>query len=125
MYPDGYAPSRLAPIDDFLAKLVAVKVVIDGGTSQERTHILDPSEMVRTDIHAEEVNPGAWGSPYPMASLLPSMPAVSVGEHTFEPILVLSAQHCDGLGSDADLQCFPAGETSFGVRPISITTPER
>lgn len=51
------------------------------------------------------------------------MPAVSVGEHTFEPILVLSAQHCDGFGTDPELQCLPAGEVSFFERPLNITPP--
>jgi hypothetical protein len=125
VYPPGYVPSDPAPIDDFLAKLVAVKVVIDGGTGQERTFLFDPSDIVRTDITAEDVNPGAWGSPFPMASLLPTMPPGVVGDHTFEPILVLSAQHCDGFGTDPELQCLPAGEISFGVRPLSITPPER
>jgi hypothetical protein len=124
VYPPGYVPSLPAPIDDFLAKLVAVMVVIDRGTSQERTHLFDPSDIVRTDINAQDVDPGQWESPFPMASLLPSMPPGVVGDHTFEPILVLSAEHCDGFGPDPELQCLPAGEVSFGVRPLSITPPE-
>jgi len=124
VYPPGYVPTLPAPSDDFLAKLIAVKVVIDRGTGQERTHFFDPSDIVRTDINAEDVNPGQWGSPFPMASLLPSMPPEIVGDHTFEPILVLSAEHCDGFGTDPELQCLPAGEVSFGVRPLSITPPE-
>jgi hypothetical protein len=58
-----------------------------------------------------------------MATILPRMGPVSVGQHTFEPILVLSAQHCDGFGTDPDLQCLPAGELSFGVRPLTISPP--
>jgi hypothetical protein len=123
VYPPGYVPSLPAPIDDFVAKLVAVEVVIDGGTRLEQTHVFDPSDIVRTDITAEDVNPGAWGSPFPMASMLPIMPPGVVGAHTFEPILVLSAEHCDGFGPDPELQCLPAGEVSFGLRPLSITPP--
>lgn len=124
VYPPGYVPTLPAPSDDFLAKLVAVKVVIDRATGQERTYLFDPGDIVRTDINAEDVNPGQWGAPFPMASLLPSMPPATVGDHTFEPILVLSAEHCDGFGTDPELQCLPAGEVSFGVRPLSITPPE-
>jgi hypothetical protein len=124
VYPPGYVPSLPAPIDDFLAKLVAVEVVIDGGTRLEQTHVFDPGDIVRTDITAEDVNPGAWGSPFPMASMLPIMPPGVVGNHTFEPILVLSAEHCDGFGPDPELQCLPAGEISFGLRPLNITPPE-
>jgi hypothetical protein len=124
VYPQGYVPSLPAPSDDFLAKLVEVKVVVDGGTSLERTYLFDPSDIVRTDINAEDVNPGAWGRAYPMASILPIMPPEVVGDHTFEPFLVLSAEHCDGFGTDPELQCLPAGEVSFGLRPLSITPPE-
>ena len=112
-------------MDDFVAKLVAVKVVIDGGTRHQRTHVFTPARVVRTDIPAEQVEPGQWGAPYPMASILPRMPPLRIGQHTFEPVVVLSAEHCDGFGSDEALQCLPAGETSFGVRPLAITRPER
>lgn len=124
VYPPGYVPSLPAPIDDFLAKLVAVKIVVDRGTPQEKTRLFESSGIVRTDINVEDVEPGAWGSPFPMASLLPTMRPSAVGDHTFEPILVLSAEHCDGFGTDPELQCLPAGEVSFGVRSLSITPPE-
>ena len=125
VYPVGYVPLHPAPMDDFMAKLESVKVVLDGGTKAERVLVFDPSDIVRTDINAEQVHPGAWGFPYPMASILPVMPPVGVGEHTFQPIIVLSAPHCDGLGTDPELQCLPAGELSYGRRPLTISTPER
>jgi hypothetical protein len=124
VYPVGYVPLRPAPMDDFVAKLESVKVVLDGGTPAERVLVFDPSEIVRTDINAEQVNPGAWGFPFPMASILPLMPPVGVGDHTFEPIIVLTAPHCDGFGADPELQCLPAGEVSFFPRPLTILTPE-
>jgi hypothetical protein len=121
IYPPGYIPWRPAPMADFLAKLKRIKVVVDGGTEDERTYFFKPRRVVRTDINAEQVNPGLWGAPYPMASMLPRMPGMRVGQYTFEPILVLRAEHCDGFGPDPELQCLPAGEVSFGVRPLDIT----
>ncbi len=124
IYPAGYVPSRPEPIDDFLAKLVVIKVVIDGGTPQERTHFFAPGKVTRTDIHAEQLDPGAWGASFPMASLLPRLPPLSVGDHTQQLFLVLSAQHCDGFSDVVEENCLPAGEFDFGPpRPLIVTTP--
>lgn len=96
VYPGGYVPARVAPLDDFVSKLT-VKFVIDGGTHQERTYIFNASGIVRTDIHLEQVEPGVWGAPYPMASILAPLRPLSVGQHFVEAFIVLSAEHCDGL----------------------------
>jgi hypothetical protein len=124
LYPEGYVPSEPEPIDDFLSKLEWIKVVVDGGTRNEKIFLFDPDDVVRTDITADQIFPGLFPPPFPAASMLPVMPPLSVGEHTHEPILVLSKAHCDGFGTDPFLQCLPEGETSFGVRPLSITKPE-
>lgn len=124
IYPEGYVPAESAPMDDFLSKLEAYKVVVDGGTRVEKVFVFDPAEIVRFDVTADQLFPPFFPEPYPTASLLPVMPPTSVGEHTYEPILVMSAEHCDGFGTDPFLQCLPEGEVSFGLRPLSITTPE-
>jgi hypothetical protein len=125
VYPVGYAPMLAEPIDDFVAKLTAVRVVIDGGTPQERSYTFDASGIVRTDIDAEELDPGAWGGvPYPMASIMLRLHPLSVGEHFVEAYIVLSAQHCDGFATDPDFSCVPAGETQFIGHPVEFTLPE-
>jgi hypothetical protein len=91
--------------------------------TRAQIHVISPSRTVRTDIDAEQLHPGVFGAPLPMASILSRLQPVRIGQHTFEPIIELSAQHCDGLGTDAELQCMPAGDVSFGVRPLTITTP--
>jgi hypothetical protein len=124
VYPDGYVPEEPAPLDDFLAKLDAINIVIDGGTAQEKVHTHEGASAVHTGLLAEQLDPGFWnGEPYPLAALMPVVPPVSVGEHTYEMILVLRAEHCDGLGPDPELQCLPAGELSIGVRPLTISPP--
>lgn len=125
VYPPGYIPSRRVPLDDFLAKLVAMKIVVDGGTARERTYVFDPARIVRMDIDAEEVEPGAWGAPYPMATLLPRLRPLSVGDHFVETILVLSDEHCDGFSTNPDFSCLPAGEVLFFAHPVTVTRPER
>lgn len=124
VYPAGYVPAQAAPVDDFVSKLTAVEVVIDGGTRRERKFVFDGSAIVRTDIHAEQVEPGAWGAPYPMASILALLPPLSVGEHFLEAFVVLSAEHCDGFTTDPDFSCIPAGATQFLGHPVVFTRPE-
>lgn len=124
VYPVGYAPAHPTPMQDFLAK-VTVVVVVDGGTHQEKTHVLSSSQAVRTDITTFQAFPGGVAFPTndPMASILPRMRPLSIGTHTTEQILLLSAQHCDGLGTDVDVNCLPAGETLFGGRRTFTVTP--
>jgi hypothetical protein len=120
VYPDGYVPVSPNPIDDFAAKLVAVKVVVDG-----KAEVFSPSEALRTDINIEQLEPGLFGDPLPMASMLPRLRPLSVGEHTFQPFIVLSAEHCDGIAAVEEENCLPAGEIPFGPqRPMVVTTPE-
>jgi hypothetical protein len=120
-YPDGYVPVSPNPIDDFAAKLVAVKVVVDG-----KVQVFSPSEALRTDINIEQLEPGTFGDPLPMASILPRLRPLSVGEHTFQPFIVLSAMHCDGFAPVEEENCLPAGEIPFAPpRVIIVTTPQQ
>ena len=122
VYPVGYMPARPDPIDDFVSKLVGIKFVIDAGTAAERVLVLPPS--VRTDVDAEELQPGLWGAPFPMASMLPRLRPLSVGDHVWQPFVVLSAMHCDGFAANAEENCLPAGETAFSPpRPLVVSVP--
>jgi hypothetical protein len=117
-------PARSEPVDDFVSKLAGIKFVIDAGTATEQVLVISPSGSVRTDINAEQLQPGAWGAPYPMASMLPRLRPLSVGEHTWQPFVMLSAMHCDGFAADIELNCLPAGEIPFGPpRPLIVTVP--
>src|SRR5262245_20253970 len=119
LYPDGYVPVAPNPVDDFAAKLVAVKVVVDG-----KTQVFSPGEVLRTDITPEQLEPGSFEDLLALASMLPRLRPMSAGEHTFQPFIVLSAMHCDGIAPDEDSNCLPAGEIPFApLRPITVTTP--
>jgi hypothetical protein len=124
VYPVGYVPALAEPIDDFVAKLTGVRFVIDGGTLRERSYTFDASGIVRTDIDAEEVEPGAWGAPYPMASIMARLGPLSVGPHFVEAFIVLGAEHCDGFTTNPDFSCLPAGETQFIGHPVEFSMPE-
>ena len=121
IYPAGYTPTLPAPVDDFVAKLVAVKFVVDPGTRQQQTLTFNAGPITRTDINIEQLEP-TGGPPLPMASILPRVRPLSVGDHFIEGYVVLNALHCDGLG-DSEFNCLPAGETLYLAHPVVVTTP--
>ena len=119
VYPAGYVPLRPLPIEDFVAKLT-VKVVTDGGTPKQKTYVFSPAEAVRTDIALDQLEPDAPA--LGLAVTMPRMKPLSVGAHTYEVTWVLSAQHCDGLGSVVEeTVCRPGASDRRG--PLTVTTP--
>ena len=59
-----------------------------------------------------------------MASIMPRMRPLSVGDHTFQMFFELSAEHCDGFTTDPEFSCLPAGEIFFTPpRPLTISRP--
>ncbi len=122
VYPPGYVPLHPNPVDDILAK-VTVKVVVDGGTRQQKTYTFSPTDhdAFRTDVRVHELNPAF--PDIPSFFIIPRMAPLRPGHHTYEYIWVLSAPHCDGLSTDEDVSCLPAGEFPQGVRPADVSTP--
>jgi hypothetical protein len=51
--------------------------------------------------------------------------SLRVGRHEVEAYWVFGAMHCDGLGEDPALQCFPAGETLFHSVEFEVTPGHR
>jgi hypothetical protein len=124
VYPPGYTPSSPLPIEDFAAKLVAVKIIVDAGLSSEKTHYLAAADVLRTDIDTDALMPGAFDETYPIASILPILLPLSVGDHTYQPFLLMRAQHCDGFGTVVRNSCLSAGEVRFGPRrALRVTAP--
>jgi hypothetical protein len=123
VYPPGYVPLYANPVDDVLAK-VTVKVVIDGGTSQQETYTFSPTDedAFRTDVRVHELNPAF--PDIPSFFIMPRMAPLSVGHHTYELVWVQSAPHCDGISTDPEVSCLPAGEFSVAVRDADVSIPE-
>ncbi len=123
VYPQGYVPLHANPVDDILAK-VTVKVVIDGGTSQQKTYTFSPTDedAFRTDVRIHDLNPAF--PDIPSFFIIPRMAPLSLGHHTYEFIWVQSAPHCDGLSADEAVSCLPAGEFSVSVAPADVSIPE-
>lgn len=124
VYPPEYTPSSPRPIEDFAAKLAAVKVVVDAGLPSEKTHYLAADDVLRTDIDTDALFPGAFDEAYPTASILPLLPPLSLGDHTYRPFLLMRAQHCDGFSTVVRNSCLPAGEVPFSPqRTLTVTAP--
>jgi uncharacterized delta-60 repeat protein len=119
--PPGYVPAAATPIADLVGKLEAVKVIVDGGTKHEITTVFSPAAALRTDVTLDRFVYDA--PPFPVAVTLPRIRPLKVGEHVVEVVWVLDAMHCDGLGVSVADNCLPAGDVSFGARPINVASP--
>lgn len=121
VYPQGYVPLYPNPVDDILAK-VTVEVVIDGGTSQQKTYTFFPTDAdaFRTDVRIHDLNPAF--PDIPSFFIIPRMAPLSPGHHTYQLIWVQSAPHCDGLSAD-EKSCLPAGAFPGPLRPADVAIP--
>ena len=112
--PEGFVPAGATPLEDFLAKFVGVKYVIDRGTLQERTYVFPTSDKLWIGTVA--------GLPAVNGVTLSLLNPLSVGDHFVELYWVFSAMHCDGLGAVIEENCIPAGETLY-ARTAFVVTP--
>jgi hypothetical protein len=124
VYPSWYVPLYPNPVDDILAK-VTIKVVIDGGTRQQKTYTFTPTDKdaFRTDVRVHELNPSF--PDIPSFFIMPRMAPLSPGHHTYEIIWVQSAPHCDGISVDDTVSCLPAGEFPASEGPADVSIPKR
>ncbi len=118
--PAGYVPSRPTPIEDFNAKVVSVRYVIDEGTRRERTYRFPAREV----LHTGGIYPGP---DLPITGILAVLKPVSIGTHTVDIYVTLSADHWDGFDTIPEEDLIPAGEnlwtrTTFDVRPAAERT---
>lgn len=107
--PPGFVPDGATPVEDFIAKFVGVKYVVDPGTKQEKTYVFPSDETL-----------GVLNAP-PFDVVLGSLKPASVGDHVVGSYLLLSAMHCDGIGAVAEENCLPAGETLYQTIEFTVT----
>lgn len=120
--PDGYVPAAETPLEDFVSKLSAVKVIVDGGTRRERTFTATPAEALRTDVTLDRLFGDALPD-LPVAATIPSLAPLKAGDHTVQVVWTLSAMHCDGLGASEADNCLGPGDVAFPVRPVTFARP--
>ncbi len=105
--PAGYVPSRALLDQDFLAKFVSSRFVVDAGTAQERSYTFSVRELViETGVLPDGSRFARW--------VTPSMHPLPPGDHTVDEYVTLTADFWDGLGLDPGLNLVPAGESLAG-----------
>ena len=112
--PAGFVPEGATPLDDFIAKFIGVKYVVDPGTKQQRIYVFpnDDDLGVFSDAAQDVVNPVTLGTLRPL----------SVGDHVVDSYFVLRAMHCDGFGAVVAENCLPAGEILFTRVLFTVTS---
>jgi hypothetical protein len=114
--PDGYVPAGATPLEDFVAKFVAIRYVVDEGTPAEFTVEFANGPRLWTGDHA--INPDiALATPMTLGAIRP----LAVGPHTVRDFWIMSEMQCDGWSAVVEESCFPAagpfdgGSTAFEV----------
>ena len=97
--PKGFVPGGATPLDDFLAKFVGVRIVVDPGTSQQRTYVFTDTSKLYVEA------PGLVMS-FGMGVMAP----LAVGHHALESYWTMSGVHCDGFAKKLE-DCLPAGDS--------------
>ena len=115
--PEEFVPAGSTPLEDFLAKFVAIKYVVDPGTRQEQTYVYPTGDKLWIGTVA--------GFPTVWPGTLSKLPPLSIGEHVVVAYWVFSAMHRDGLGTVIDENCLRPGEVeyvavSFEVAPGAL-----
>jgi hypothetical protein len=113
--PPSFVAQGATPVQDFVAKFVGVKYVVDAGTNKEKTYVFPNDESLGILLNVE-------GFDVVNSITLGSLKPLSVGDHTIDSYFIFSAMHCDGLPpGDPDQNCLPAGETLFSSVEFTVT----
>lgn len=113
VFPAGYAPSRVPLDDDFLAKLVSARFVVDPRTARERSYRFKAKELV---IQKGGLPDGSRFVRWVTPSLHPLPP----GDHTVAEYVTLGADFWDGFGLDPNVNLIPRGESAVGAVAFSV-----
>lgn len=108
VFPSNFTPAGATPMEDFIAKFVGVKYVVDPGTAQEKTYVLKNKRHLWTGVNV-------FGDPLVNTLTMGTLPPLSVGQHVVRTSWLFSQMHCDGLGDvigelPGGANCLEAGE---------------
>ena len=111
--PVGFEPAGDTPLEDFIAKFIGVKYVVDPGTRKEKTYVFGNNDDlgIFNDNETVAVNPVSLGALRPL----------SVGDHVVDSYLLFSAMHCDGFDVVVGENCLPTGETLYSSVQFTVT----
>jgi hypothetical protein len=113
--PQEFVPAGATPLEDLIAKFVAVKYVVDPGTAQEKTYVFPNDGNLGIGI--------SRGSVLADALTLATLKPLRVGQHRIDVYWVMSAMHCDGFTDFIPFSCLLAGENRLGRTLVFEVTP--
>jgi hypothetical protein len=113
--PDGFIPANATPLEDFVEKFVAIRYVVDQGTSHEFAVEFANGPSLWTDEHP--LNPDI---DLASAMTLGTIRPLSVGPHTVTSFWTFSDVHCDGFSSVFEESCVPAGVFDGGTASFVV-----
>jgi hypothetical protein len=108
--PDGFTSEHDTPMEDFLAKVVSIRFVVDADTHKERTFVFAAGDIVKLDTFDEFL---PWFPPFPVVHFLAKLPPLPPGDHSVQTFWTVSSLHCDGFGTAYRTNCFPPRETEY------------
>ena len=117
VFPNGYTPSRTSLDEDFLAKFVSARYVVDAGTPRERQYVVPAGEHL---IQQGTLPDGSVFVRWATGSLRPLTP----GDHTVDEYVTLTADSWDGFGVDPAVNLIPAGESFVGSVTFEVLKPD-
>jgi hypothetical protein len=110
--PAGFVPAGATPLEDYIAKFVGVKYVVDPGTHHEKTYVFANS----ADLGVFDDGVAILANPVTLGTLKP----LSVGTHVVDSYLIFRAMHCDGFADSVEDDCLPPGETLFSRVQLTV-----
>jgi hypothetical protein len=113
--PSGFIPVGATPLEDFVAKFVAIRYVVDQGTSHEFTVEFATGPSLWT--HQHPLNPNI---DLASAMTLGTIRPLSVGPHTVTLFWIFSDAHCDGFSPVFEESCVPAGAFDAGTDSFDV-----
>lgn len=114
--PEGYVPAGATPRDDFVAKFLAIRYVVDEGMPDEFTVEFANGPLLWTGDHATDPDI-ALATPMTLGAMRP----LSVGTHTVREFWIMSDMQCDGWSAVIEESCFPgAGPFDLGTFSFEV-----
>ncbi|HYF25331.1 MAG TPA: hypothetical protein VD931_06295 [Baekduia sp.] len=117
VFPSGFTPSAPDLLEDFFAKFVSARYVVDAGTKRERSFTFTADQLI--------FETGALPDGSVFVRWMPRLRPLPKGEHTVTEYLTLRADFWDGLGTDPQLNLIPAGESLVDQLAFTVVTPSR
>lgn len=114
--PSPHPLAGPAPVEDFLAKVEAVRYIVDPDTRRARSYRFDARDIMRVGTLDQIV---AGAPDLPVVYFLAKLPPLTPGVHNSKILVEMSASHCDGFGTASE-NCLPEGESDVLGCPFVV-----